>query len=114
MEKSRKHQLINSVKNFLANNGGDYAFSKNPRMNQFNAYCFGEIRRETLLGLILTNNGIEVTTDYKGERLVCDISEFSNDEIVSIMEVAGIDIPAKKVEENPENPCIIGIFVVSL
>lgn len=69
MEKSRKHQLINAVKNFLADNGGDYAFSKNPRMNQFNAYCFGEIRRETLLGLILTNNGIEVTTYIKVKDL---------------------------------------------
>lgn len=119
--KERKNQLNNAVVEFLKkNNLVEYDF---PPKSEFNAKHYGTIHRETLDALLLTDTDeVEVITHYNevfGKKVFVQgehstLTEFSNDEIVSIMEVAGIDIPAKKVEENPENPCIIGIFVVSL
>ena len=110
----RKNQLNKAVVKFLKKNGGGFGF---PNKSWFNVLHFGGVQREKLVSLSLINNDndVEVVTYFgKDEREVCRFTDFSNDEMVSIMELAGIDIPAKKVEENPENPCIIGIFVVSL
>lgn len=115
--KERKNQLNNAVVSFLKNNttnGDYYGFTKE---SKFNAYFCGEIGRETLIELYLLDDGknVAVTTEQEdGYRDTSVLTEFTNDEIVSIMELAGIDIPTKKVEKSKENPCIIGFFVVSL
>ena len=94
--KERKNQLNNAVVDFLKENGGGFGF---PCNSWFNAVHYGEVQREKLVSLSLINNdkNVEVVTNFgNNEREACILKEFANNEIVSIMELAGIDIPAKK------------------
>ena len=99
--KVRKNQLNNAVVNFIKRKGfegKDYAV---PLGLYFNAACYGVLHKEKLIALTLTDKDeVEVTTEYKESETIYTentiLTEFGNDEIVSIMEVLGIDIPKRK------------------